>query len=101
MNRPDKTVRYIAAAKAVAKAVAEAAAAEAAATKSVDAADLGLFPHTKAVARADVNAKAVAEASANYIAVAKTAALEKIKAEMRMRSITVRHKMGIRTRKVF
>ena len=77
------------------------AAAEAAATKAVDAADLDLFPHTKAVARADAHAKTVAEASDHYIAVAKTAALEKIKAEMRMRSITVRHKTGIRTRKTF
>ena len=83
MNRPDKTVRCIAAAKAVAKAVAKAAGAEASAAKAVDAADLGLFPHAKAVACADAHAKAVAEASANYIAVAKTAALEKIKAEMR------------------
>ena len=101
MSRKDKSARYIAAAKAVAKAVAEAAAAEAAATKAVDAADLDLFPHTKAVARADAHAKAVAEASDHYIAVAKTAALEKIKAEMRMKSITVKHKTGIRTRKIF
>ena len=83
MSRQDKTVRCIAAAKAVAKAVAEAAGAEASAVKAVDAADLGLFPHAKAVARADANAKAAAEASARYIAVAKTAALEKIKAEMK------------------
>ncbi|MDO9540833.1 MAG: hypothetical protein Q7J98_00740 [Kiritimatiellia bacterium] len=83
MSRQDKSARYIAAAKAVAKAVAEAAAAEAAVTKAVDAADLDLFPHTNAVARADAHAKAVAEASDHYIAVAKTAALEKIKAEMR------------------